>query len=54
METDIIILVGLIIFAIIILAKTMIVVPQQSAFVVDRLVKFHSTYSNAFYRQDKV
>ncbi|HOJ18363.1 MAG: paraslipin [Ignavibacteriales bacterium] len=43
METDIIILVGLIIFAIIILAKTMIVVPQQSAFVVERLGKFHST-----------
>ncbi|MHC1739241.1 MAG: SPFH domain-containing protein [Ignavibacteriaceae bacterium] len=43
MEGNVIILVGLIIFAIIILVKTMIVVPQQSAFVVERLGKYHST-----------
>ena len=43
MEGNVIILIGLIIFAIIILVKTMIVVPQQSAFVVERLGKYHST-----------
>lgn len=43
MEGNVIILVGLIIFALIILVKTMIVVPQQSAFVVERLGKYHST-----------
>jgi len=43
MEGNVIILVGLILFALILLVKTMIVVPQQSAFVVERLGKYHST-----------
>jgi regulator of protease activity HflC (stomatin/prohibitin superfamily) len=49
MEPITIILIGIIFFAFIMLLKTMRVVPQRSAFIVERLGKFNSTLEAGFH-----
>src|SRR5262245_57216658 len=49
MSLETIIIVGLILFAIITLARTAVVVPQKTVFIVERLGKYHGTLEAGFH-----
>ena len=49
MSTTVVVLVVLAVFVIIVIAKTALVVPQQNAYVVERLGKFHNTLEAGFH-----
>jgi regulator of protease activity HflC (stomatin/prohibitin superfamily) len=49
MDFSLIVMIGLVVLALVVLAKTAVVVPQQSAFIVERLGKFSGTLHAGFH-----
>lgn len=49
MDAGVIILLGLIIFVFILFARTIVIVPQRSAYIIERLGKYHATLEAGFH-----